>query len=167
MGGAPLMIYPDLAPNDAKSLTYTTAPLESDLSVTGHPVVSLWVTSSTNDGDFIVLLEEVDEAGVSHYVSEGVLRASHRALAEAPWDNLGLPFQRSFRTDLEPLPATGPAQLEMDLLPTATVFNAGHRIRLTIMGADADNIELPASAPTYRVYRDAARPSSLVIPVMR
>lgn len=167
VGGAPLMIYPDLAPNDARSLTYTTAPLESDVNVTGHPVVTLWVSSSTNDADVIVLLEEVDAAGVSHYISEGVLRASHRALAEAPWDNLGLPFQRSFAEDVQPLPDGEAGELVMDLLPTANVFNAGHRIRVTVMGADADNIELPSAAPTIHVYRTAARPSRIVLPVVR
>ena len=167
VGGAPLMIYPDLAANDAKSLTYTTPALEADLNVTGHPVLTLWVSSSTNDADVIVLLEEVDDAGVSHYVSEGVLRASHRELAEAPWDNLGLPFQRSFAEDVRPLPDGEPGELVMDLLPTANVFNAGHRIRVTIMGADADNIELPTAAATLRVHRTAAHPSRIVLPIVR
>jgi putative CocE/NonD family hydrolase len=168
VGGAPLMIYGDLAPNDRKSLTYTTPPLEEDLAVTGHPLVSLWMTSSTNDGDIIVLLEEVDEEGVAHYVTEGVLRASHRRLAEAPWeDNMGLPFQRSFREDREPLPAGEPAELVMDLFPTSTVFNAGHRLRVTVMGADADNLELPEAAPTYRVYRGGAHLSGIMLPVVR
>ena len=166
VGGAPLMIYPDLTPNDARALTYTTPPLDADVNVTGHPVVTLWVSSSTNDADVIVLLEEVDVAGVSHYVSEGVLRASHRGLAEAPWDNLGLPFQRSFAEDVEPLPDGEPGELVMDLQPTATVFNAGHRIRVTIMGADADNIELPSVAPTIQVHRTAAHPSRIVLPVV-
>jgi len=166
VGGAPLMIYPDLTPNDARALTYTTPPLDADVNVTGHPVVTLWVSSSTNDADVIALLEEVDDAGVSHYISEGVLRASHRGLSEAPWDNLGLPFQRSFAEDVQPLPDGQPGELVMDLLPTANIFNAGHRIRLTIMGADADNIELPSVAPTIHVHRAAAHPSRIVLPVV-
>jgi len=167
VGGSPFMIYPDLTPNDAKSLTWTTAPLEEDVTLTGHPVVHLWVTSSTGDGDFIVLLEEVDEEGRSHYVTEGVLRASHRKLDTAPWDNLGLPFQRSFQEDVEPLPAGEPAELMMDLYPTATVFNAGHRIRVAIMGADADNIEVPERAPTWNVFRGGTHASRIVLPMMR
>ena len=167
VAGAPLMIYPDMAANDARSLTYTTAPLEADVNVTGHPVVTLWLSSSTGDADVIVLLEEVDPDGVSFYVSEGVLRASHRALAEAPWDNLGLPFQRSFAEDVEPLPDGAPGELVMDLLPTSTIFNAGNRIRIAIMGADADNIELPAEAPTIGVHRTSVHPSRLVLPVVR
>ena len=55
----------------------------------------------------------------------------------------------------------------MDLLPTANVFNAGHRIRVTVMGADADNIELPSVTPTIQVHRAAAYPSRIVLPVVR
>jgi len=43
----------------------------------------------------------------------------------------------------------------MDLIPTSRQFNAGHRIRLTIMGSDADNTR-PVEAtrsPTIRLYR--------------
>ena len=165
VGAAPEMLYPDLRETDAKSLTYTTPPLESDLTITGHPVVTLWVTSSQRDADFFVLLEEVDAAGSSRYVTEGVLRASHRALAEAPWDNLGLPFQRSYASDVQPLPEA-PAELKLDLHPTSTVFNAGHRLRLTVMGADRDNAEeVSEDPPTVRVYRSAAHPSSVELPI--
>lgn len=167
VAGAAQMIYPDLSENDAKSLTWTTPPLEADMTLTGHPLVHLWVTSDTNDGDFIVVLEEVDEEGRSHYVTEGVLRASHRKLDPAPWDNLGLPFQRSFQEDVQPLPAGEPAELVMDLYPTATVFNAGHRIRVAIMGADADNIEVPDVAATWNVFRGGDTASRIVLPMMR
>ena len=166
-GGA--MIYPDLTANDAKSLTYTTPVLDTDVTVTGHPVVTLYVTSSEGDGDFHVVLEEVDESGFSRYVTEGVLRASHRRLSEAPWDNMGLPYQRSFEADKQPLPEGQPTELVFDLHPTSTVFNVGHRIRVTVMGADADNTVRPAldQAPTIRIYRDARRASRIELPIIR
>jgi len=168
VGAARVMMYPDLAPNDAKSLTYTTPPLEHDVVVVGHPVVTLYVTSDTGDADFHVLLEEVDADGVSRYVTEGVLRGSLRALAEAPWDNMGLPYQRCFREDQAPLSADEPSEVVMDLHPTATIFNAGHRIRVTIMGRDADNTEAPpgSARTTVRVFRGGERASSIVLPIL-
>jgi putative CocE/NonD family hydrolase len=165
--GSEYLIYPDLSETDGKSLTYTSSPLGEDLRAVGHPIVTLWVTSSTRDGDFIVLLEEVDQTGMSHYVTEGVLRASHRKGGEAPWDNLSLPFHRGFAEDLSPLPRGEPEQLTLDLLPIATVFNAGNRIRVTVMGADSDNVEPPSAPPTYEVYWGASFPSNLTFPVMR
>lgn len=166
VGAAPVMQYPDLEPNDEKALTYTTEVLAEDLTVTGHPVVTLYVTSSQDDADFFVLLEEVYPDGRSRYVTEGVLRASHRATVEAPWANLGLPFQRSFAADLEPLPPGEPTVITLDLHPTSTVFNAGNRVRVTVMGADADNAEeIYATPPTVRVYRTDEHPSRIDLPV--
>ena len=167
VGAAPVMVYPDMASNDAKALTYTTAPLAADVTVIGHPVVTLWLSSSTNDADLLVLLEEVDSAGVSRYVTEGALRASHRKLSDAPWNNLGLPFQRGFKADAEPLPAGVPTEIRMDLHPTSAVFNAGHRIRIAIMGADADNLEAPSRLPTLRVYHGGDHASRIALPVVR
>src|SRR5207249_233170 len=71
--------YMDLRDNDAKGLTYTSAPLSADVEITGHPVVDLWVHSSQDDADLFAYLEDVDAQGWSHYVTEGVLRASLRA----------------------------------------------------------------------------------------
>ena len=82
---------PDLAANDAKGLSYTTAPLAAPLEVTGHPVVHLWISASAPDVDVFVYLEEVDAKGGSRYVSEGALRASHRATADPGYDLMGLP----------------------------------------------------------------------------
>ncbi len=167
--GAGQMIYPDLTGNDTKSLTYTTPRLEADVTVTGHPVVTFYVTSSAGDGDFLVLLEEVDDKGFSRYVTEGVLRASHRKTSEARYNNMGLPYQRSFAADKEPLPPGQPTELVFDLHPTSTVFNAGHRIRVTVMGADADNTERPPvdGTPTVRIYRNSQHASSIVLPISR
>ena len=165
VGAAPVMTYPDLRPNDERALTYSTEPLAEDLTVVGHPVVTLYVTSSANDADFFVLLEEVYPDGRSRYVTEGVLRASHRALGQAAWDNLGLPFQRSFEADVEPLPAGVPTRVAMDLHPTATVFNAGNRLRITVMGADRDNAEEAHDTPTVRIYRSDEHPSGIELPV--
>lgn len=162
------MRYPDLRENDAKGLTYTTAPLTEDVKVVGHPVVTLYVSSDQPDGDFHALLEEVDSAGSSRYVSEGMLRASHRKTSEAPWDNLGLPYHRSFREDLIPLKPGETAKLEFDLEPTATVFNAGHRIRVTIVGADVDNTERPPvkGRPMIRLYRGGEQASMIRLPIL-
>jgi len=159
--------YPDMAANDAKGLTYTTPPLKAEIEVTGHPVVRLWASVSAGDADFFATLEEVEPSGVSHYVTEGVLRASHRALADPPYDNLGLPYHRSYESDIAPLLPGEPAELRFDLEPTSNVFDKGHRIRLTLTFADKDNAATPILSlePEVKVYRDKAHPSSVSLPV--
>ena len=160
--------YPDMTANDEKGLTYTTPELEQPIEVTGHPVVHLWVSTSAEDGDFYAYLEDVRPDGVSQYVTEGVLRASHRALAEAPWNHLGLPYHSGLAADAQTLP-DDPVELVFDLHPTSKVFCTGHRIRLTIVGADSDNDRalVYEPPPVVTIYRDADRPSRVVLPVIQ
>ena len=159
--------YPEMTPNDEKGLTYTTAVLPRAMEVIGHPVVHLWVTSCADDGDFYAYLEDVHADGTSHYVTEGVLRAWHRALSEAPWNNLGLPFHSGLSADVHPLPEEA-VELVFDLHPTAKHFAAGHRVRLTIVCADCDNDRglVYEPAPVVTIYRDADHPSRVVLPIV-
>jgi uncharacterized protein len=161
-------VYPTtLMFNDEKALTYTTPPLAAETEVTGHPVVHLWVTSSAKDGDFFVYLEDITQASFSKYITEGNLRASHRALSPAPYNNLGLPYHRSFAEDIADLPDQ-PVELVFDLLPTSYIFEAGHRIRVTITGADKDNALTPQlePPPTIHLYRGAEHASYIVLPII-
>ena len=159
--------YPDMAPNDAKSLTYTTAALCEAIEITGHPVVHLWVDASTRDVDLFVYLADVDPEGVSHYVTEGAMRASHRALGTPGWNNLDLPYHPSRAGDVTPLPDE-PVELIFDLHPTSKRFWTGHRIRISVAGADIDNSRTPVQdpPPVVNVYRDADRASRVVLPVI-
>ena len=160
--------YPDMAANDAKGLTYTTAPLKTAVEVTGHPVVHFWVTSTAEDGDFFAYLEEVDETGYSYYITEGVLRASHRKLDPPPFSYLNLPYHRSYAGDIAPLPSGQPVELVFDLHPTSNIFDAGHCIRLTITCADQTSFDTPvlSPAPKVSIYRNAKFASYVQLPVI-
>lgn len=159
--------YSTMVFNDAKGLTYTTAPLTAEVEVTGHPVVHLWVTSSAKDVDFFVYLEDISEANFSKYITEGTLRASHRAVSTAPYDYLGLPYRRSYAEDIADLP-NEPVELVFDLLPTSYIFSSGHRIRITITGADKDNALTPQlePPPTVTLYRDIDHASYIELPII-
>ncbi len=161
-------VYPNtMMFNDEKGLTYTTPPLPAEVEVTGHPVVHLWVTSSAKDGDFFVYLEDISAARYSKFVTEGNLRASHRAISTAPYENLGLPYHRSYAEDIADLPDQ-PVELVFDLLPTSYVFAAGHRIRVTITCADKDTALTPQldPPPTVHLYREADHASYIVLPII-
>jgi hypothetical protein len=153
--------------NDEKGLTYTSPPLTAEVEVTGHPVVHLWVTSSARDGDFFVYLEDVSKAGFSKYITEGNLRASHRAISTAPYEYLGLPYHRSNAEDIADLPDK-PVELAFDLLPTSYVFDAGHRIRVTITCADKDTALTPQldPPPTVQLYREPDHASYITLPII-
>ena len=159
--------YPDMSTNDTRGLTYTTRPLTGDVVMTGHPLVRLRVSSTATDGEFFAYLEEVDIEGASRYISEGAIRASCRALNDPPYDNLGLPYHRSYDTDVSPVKPGEIVELDFDLEPTSKVFVKGSRIRLTITCADKDNVtpEAVDPPPTVTVYRNAAHASFVSLPI--
>jgi putative CocE/NonD family hydrolase len=159
--------YPDRNAQDAKLLTYTSAPLEGPLEVTGHPVVTLFVASSASDGTFFVYLEDVDPRGHVAYITEGLLRAINRRLSDAPPYRQPVPYRTFKRGDAQPLVAGEIAELTFDLLPTSYLFGPGHRIRIAIAGADASHFAiLPGGAPTVRVYRSRVHASRVDLPVV-
>lgn len=160
--------YPDMTDNDRKALTYTSDVLSADVTVVGHPIVTLHVSSSVEDADFLVYLEEVDGTGVSRYITEGQIRASCRALGDPPYHNLGLPFHPVSRTTVKKLLPGEPVELIFDLLPVSNVFDAGHRIRITVAGADAGMARVKTfdPAPLLKVFRCGERASHIVLPVV-
>jgi uncharacterized protein len=161
--------YPNMRGNDAKALTYTATPLESAEQVVGDPIAHIWLTSSAPDLDIFAYLEEVDGNGNSTYITEGILRASHRALSQSPYDYLGLPYHNHYQSDAELIPAGEPVELVFDLLPTAYLFEKGKQVRVTISFADADNFATPvlSPAPTVQLLRDANHPSFVDLPVVQ
>lgn len=144
----------DMAPNDMKSMTYTSPPLKRELLIAGVPVVRLLLSSeNAKDADVYAYLTAVAEDGTSRLVSEGILRASHRTLGKAPYRNFGLPFPTSNSVDVAntaPLSAT-PVSLEFAMFAVGRVFHAGERLRLTISGADRDNTVTVEQQPAPRL----------------
>jgi uncharacterized protein len=159
--------YPDMKANDKKALTYTTSPLESDMEITGYPIVHLWLSTDAPDLDFFVYFEAVEDRE-SIYLTEGNLRASHRVLSKAPYNNLGLPYHRHYKSELAPIPAGEPVELVFDLLPISYQFRKGNRIRITVTCADTDNFETPTldPLPKIRLQRNTAYASFVEFPII-
>jgi putative CocE/NonD family hydrolase len=161
--------YPNMRSNDAKALTYTTPSLETAVITAGHPIVHLWLSTDAPDLDIFVYLEEVDGNGNSTYISQGNLRASHRTLSPAPFENFGLPWQNHFQSELQPIPAGEPIELVFDLLPTAWQFSPSKHIRIAVALADAGNFDTPIldPAPTLQLLRESSHPSYIELPISR
>jgi putative CocE/NonD family hydrolase len=160
--------YPNMRLNDAKSLTYTTSALEAPLDIAGHHVAHIWLSTDAPDLDLVLYLEEVDSKGNSTYVSQGNLRASHRLLGSAPFDNLGLPWHNHFESELQPISSGEPVELVCDLLPTAYRFQTGNHMRITVAFADADSFHTPEldPAPVVSLLRDVIHASYVEMPVL-
>lgn len=161
--------YPDRAEEDTRLLTYTGEPLESDLRITGTPVVSLHLSSTHADGALHVYLEDVAPDGRVTYLTEGVLRLIHSSSNESgePYQQSGPP--RTFlRADSVPLTPGEMAVVEMPLYATSVRVEAGHRLRIAIAGADASAFaRYPETGdPVLTVARSAMSPSFLELPVV-
>ena len=170
MGGGDV-VYEERSAIDRRLLTYTSAPLERDTEVTGHPLVTLRVSSTHRDGNFIVYLEDLAPDGRVTYVTEGHLRALHRRLsADPPPYRTPYPYRSFARKDAAALVPGHPATLTFPLLPTSVLFRRGHRIRISIAGADKDSFaRLPAAsegAVAITVVRGGDEPSFVDLPVV-
>ncbi len=163
------LVYPNRADADRRLLTYTSAPLDRDLEITGYPVITLYVASDTTDGAFFAYLEEVDEAGVVRYLTEGQLRGIHRKLADEPAPSwIGMPYRTFRRADAQPLPVGEVVELTFGLLPVSVLVRRGRRLRVALAGADADTFApVPGhETPTWQVQRGRMHTSRINLPVI-
>ena len=141
-------------------------PLAHDAEVTGNPVADLWITATAADQNIFAYLEDVAPDGKITKITDGRLKASLRKTAAPPFADFGLPWHRSYREDAEPLRPGEPARLQFDFLPTSYIFKAGHRIRITVTGADYREKDRTPVSPAAQVaiLSDQAHDSVVTLP---
>jgi putative CocE/NonD family hydrolase len=168
LGGA-LVSYPDRAEEDRKLLCFDTVPLPKDLVITGMPIMELHLSTKAPDVDIFVYLEDIDQEGKVHLVSEGQLKALHRKLSEeTPPYVHAVPYHSYLRKDAAPLQPGEITELIFHLLPVSYLFQKDHCIRIALAGADKDMFKIPnMPPPLIRYYRDAAHASHIRLPVER
>lgn len=169
--GGPLSAMPEF-------LSYATDPFEAELELIGPMVLRLRCALNERDGDFFVVIKDVDPKGTEFVLTRGWLRASHRAIdstRSTPWR----PFHP--HTNPEPVEPGKPTNFLIEIRPLANVFGAGHRLKLEIWPWDypaepyydwtlywGKGHHIPFGLPVrYDVHHDAAEPSYLLVPVIR
>ena len=143
-------------------LTYTSVPLAADMEVTGHPVISVSVSSTADYGDLYFYLEDVDPDGNAVLVTEYQHRAGFDRLVDNDLlipGNTGvdvkpeLPWHGFREADYTERVFADGAQVRVttSLYPTSWLFREGHRIRLSIAAADWPVFDLhPRLSPENR-----------------
>jgi len=150
--------------------SFAQKPVRSDTEVTGSPVAEIWIAGDAGDANVFAYLEDVAPDGSVTMVTEGRLKASVRATQDAPWKMFpGVPWHRAFVEDASPLTPGTPARLTFDLMPTSYIFKAGHRIQVTLTGADPRERLRDESglAKRIEVLADKAHPSWIDLPVVK
>ena len=104
-------------------LFYHSAPLETDLNVTGPIKVVLYASTSAADTDFTAALVDLHPDGYAHQVQSGIIRASYRDGLEE-------------RKLLEPGRVH---EYDIDLWATSYLFRKGHRMRVEISSSNFDH----------------------------
>lgn len=163
--------YGDREEEDKKLLTYTSAPLENNLEITGNPTVYLYISSSHKDGAFHVYLEDVSPEGRVTYLTEGLLRATHRRIknpSQAPFVPLGI-YHTFRKEDAKQLIPGNVSEIGITLLPISNVFKKDHSIRVAIAGHDlAMKDRCPEKGvPEITLERNSIFPSRIILPVMK
>ena len=162
------VVYPDRVEEDKKLLTYTGPPLETDIEITGSPIVTLYVASTENDGAFHVYLEDVAPDGRVTYLTEGVLRAIHHQVSDQkpPYIVLG-PYHSFERADVTFLAPGEVTEITFSLYPTSVLIKKGHRLRVAVAGHDASVFaRYPAEGtPMFTVQRNGLYSSHIVVPM--
>jgi len=149
---------------------FSTEPLRENTEVTGHPVVTLYLNTTATDGAFIAYLEDVDENGIAHYVTEGELRGLHRKVSNEPRphnDVAEVPYHSYLRTDGAPLNPAGIDTISFDMLPVSYQFKKGHTIRVSFSGADKDHFPTLVPAANWRIMHNAVHASYIHLPLAK
>lgn len=151
---------------DDRMLVYTTRPMDSDLQITGTPLVRLKMSSTHPDGAVLVYLEDVDENGKSTYITEGGLRLVHRLEAIPADSTFNL---HSFNEeDMTPMIPGEVASVSFKMWPTSVLIKKGHSLRIAIAGADKSTFDRTPKrgTPTYTFERNSVQFSEIILPVV-
>ena len=163
------IFFPDRQEEDKKLLVYDTPPLESDIEITGHPVVHLLIRSTATDGQFFVYLETIDPDGRVRMLTEGQLRGLHRKVSDEnpPYIMFG-PYHSLKEKDALPLVPGEVAEIAFDLFPISVLLKKGQRIRLAISGADKDVFApiIGCETPEIKVERNSIYASYIDLPIV-
>ena len=185
---------PPTQTNRVAKLRYLTDPLPHDTLVAGPSVLTLYAAIDRDDTNWIVILKdvgpdpsvrtaregerEIDPDLPERELTRGWLKASYRALdpeRSKPWK----PWHRLTRAARQPVVPGAVTEYRIEILATANLFRAGHRISIEITSADfptgvsgATNVEyipyhLSSSRTTlHLIHHDVTHPSRLLLPVI-
>ena len=151
-------------------LSFSTAPLQEVMRVTGRLHADIFVSTTGSDLDLIVKIIDVFPDTASHSGMQRLVRAEV--------------FRGKFRNSYEKPDPFVPGKIEeisFDLNEIAHLFGKGHRIMVQVQSSwfpivdlnpqkfakipDAEKADFQPA--TIRIYHDAQHPSGIILPVLR
>ncbi len=166
----------------SEAATFTLA-FDEDTELTGNMKLKLWVsTTEGTDVDLFVGIEKLNAQGeVVHFHGKagfaqtpaalGWLRVSERALdpdrstPSQPWLS---------HDDPQPITPNEIVPVEVEILPSSTLFRAGESLRVVVQGQDlfehpslAHNHSDDVNLGTHSIHTGAQYDSHLLVPIVR
>ena len=114
-------------------LRYSTEPFEEDLEITGPIALYLEASIDHDDTNWMADLVDVDPEGKRTLLTNGYLKAAHRALDEEK-SKPYLPVHP--RREPVPVPKGKPVEYAISLMAVSNVFQKGHSMELIIRNQD-------------------------------
>jgi putative CocE/NonD family hydrolase len=148
---------------------FQTTPLEEDVLVAGPLEMVLYASSDCVDTDFTAKLVDVNPpnedypSGYALNIQDGIIRARYRGRREPP----------------EFITPGKVYEYRVGMFATANVFKRGHRIRVDISSSNFPRFDVnpntgePLMAnglcrvATNSIWHDSARPSHLILPLVK
>jgi putative CocE/NonD family hydrolase len=140
----------DQRADEAYSLVYTSPVFNEDTHLLGWPQVILYGSSSARVASFVARLANVAPNGESVRITDGALNGTRRTSLTNP----------------EPMAPGEVYELKIPMAPSGWTIPKGHRLRLSVSGADFPNLWPTPYPATNRIYRGGSHRSRVVLPVM-
>ena len=156
--------------DETPCLKYTTDEFSKDVEVTGPIALYLHASLSTDDANWMVVINDIHPHGSITPVSKGWLKASHREIDETKSKSY-LPFHPHTRGI--PVEPEKIYEYAIEMGATSNLFKAGHRLQFIIKGQDNpwDDGAITYHASNMRetvhtVHHSVTHPSYLLLPVI-
>ena len=148
--GSPLVTPVDQRLEEAFSYSWQSAPLTEALEILGHPQLTLYVAVSTDIATVSARLIDVAPDGAAALISKGVLNLTHRQSHSAP----------------APVTPGEIYEIEMALDATCWHFAPGHRIQVSLAGADFPNTWPSPKPHTGEFHFGGQHPARIQLPLL-
>ena len=152
---------------EALGLTYTTAPFAQDVTMAGPASLEVSLSSTAPETGIWAVLSDVAPDGSSHPLTVGRLSTAYphinRKRSLKHKGKVVQPYSRFASKD--PAPIGAERAYRVEFWPIGNRFAAGHRLRLSIVGASAFSLPGLPAINTVRVGPGSG--SRLLVPVVR
>jgi hypothetical protein len=161
-------------------LVYQTDVLDEDVTLAGPVIADLWVSTTGTDADWVVKIIDVHPPDAPDY--EGIPKGMHMGNYHMMVRSEVIRGRfRNGHEHPEPFVAAAPTNVRFELQDLLHTFQKGHRIQVQIQSTwfplvdrnpqkFVPNIfeahESDFIVATHRVFRDAGRPTSLIVGIL-